>query len=432
MSATITRTTWTDDDGTGTTGTIVNNAEKVSIYDQIDEALTDVDTATTTGTNNDFAYAANGGAIYRWNGASDVTYTGWTNGVAGRSVLFHNITAAKNATFSHQAAGSTAGNRFISATGADLIVPFGQMALVWYDATTARWRVSAIITSAVHTGICDGRLTLTTAVPVTTADVTAAGTIYFTPMGGGQISLYDGSASWATYTFTELSLALTATSGKNYDVFIYNNAGTLTIELSAAWTNDTTRADALTTQNGVLVKSGATTRRYVGTIRASGANTTEDSYAKRFVWNYYNQRTRFMHVLETTNTWTYTTNTWRQANGAAGNQLAFVVGGVVGVGVKSRIKAYASNGTVTQVVNVAVGVDSTTAPTSGNFGIDGRLSTSGTITPMDASYEDYSAIGYHFWAWLEIDTTGSGSTTWYGDNNTPTLIQSGIWGELQG
>jgi hypothetical protein len=32
----ITRTVWIDDDGTGTTGTVINNAEKQLIYDQID------------------------------------------------------------------------------------------------------------------------------------------------------------------------------------------------------------------------------------------------------------------------------------------------------------------------------------------------------------------------------------------------------------
>lgn len=34
----ITRTAWTDDDGSGTTGTIINNAEKTTLYDQIDDA----------------------------------------------------------------------------------------------------------------------------------------------------------------------------------------------------------------------------------------------------------------------------------------------------------------------------------------------------------------------------------------------------------
>jgi hypothetical protein len=35
----ISRTAWIDDDGTGTTGTVINNAEKTLLYDQIDAAL---------------------------------------------------------------------------------------------------------------------------------------------------------------------------------------------------------------------------------------------------------------------------------------------------------------------------------------------------------------------------------------------------------
>src|SRR2546430_12600236 len=36
---TITRTAWTDDDGTGTSGTVVNNAEKTTLYTQIDAVV---------------------------------------------------------------------------------------------------------------------------------------------------------------------------------------------------------------------------------------------------------------------------------------------------------------------------------------------------------------------------------------------------------
>lgn len=39
MAVTITRTAWTDDDGSGTTGTVLNNAVKTSLYAQIDAAL---------------------------------------------------------------------------------------------------------------------------------------------------------------------------------------------------------------------------------------------------------------------------------------------------------------------------------------------------------------------------------------------------------
>jgi hypothetical protein len=39
MSIVTPRSTWTDDDGTGTTGTIINNAELAKIYDNIDAAF---------------------------------------------------------------------------------------------------------------------------------------------------------------------------------------------------------------------------------------------------------------------------------------------------------------------------------------------------------------------------------------------------------
>jgi hypothetical protein len=37
---------------------------------------------------------------------------------------------------------STAANRFLNTTGADITLTAGQQAACWYDSTTARWRVS--------------------------------------------------------------------------------------------------------------------------------------------------------------------------------------------------------------------------------------------------------------------------------------------------
>lgn len=280
-------------------------------------------------------------------------------------------------------------------------------------------------------GSCEGRITLTTALPVTTADVLAATTVRFTPYKGNRCAFFDGS-TWIPATFSELSLALGADAADtNYDLFYFDNAGVRTLE-RLAWTNATTRATALVLQDGVWVKTGVTTRKYLGTYRTTGVvGQTEDSYAKRFVWNFYNRVPRGMRVLEPTNTWTYTTNTTRQANGSTVNQLAFVVG-IAEVWVKARIKAFASNATVTQVLQIGVGVDSTTTITPNNIGIDARLTNAGAITALETTYEEYSALGFHFWAWLENDTTATGTTTWYGDNNTPTLIQAAIFGELQG
>lgn len=119
----------------------------------------------------------------------------------------------------------------------------------------------------------DFRLTLTSGTPVTTSDVTNASTIYCSPFSGNLISLYDGS-NWVTYSSNEFSLALgTLTNATPYDVFCYSNSGVPTLEF-LAWTNTTTRATNLVYQDGILCKSGALTRRYLGTFFNAGNKTS--------------------------------------------------------------------------------------------------------------------------------------------------------------
>lgn len=253
------------------------------------------------------------------------------------------------------------------------------------------------------------RLTTESGVPISTSDRTAQGTIYLTPYAHNCIGLYDGS-SWRLSTSAEVSLALTATSGKNYDVFGYDNAGTLTLELSAAWTDDTTRADALTTQDGVYVKSGATTRRWLGTIRASGANVTADSAGgsssqvggTRFVWNAYNQVRRYLAVIDTTNSWSYTTDTWRQANAAAGNKVEYITGAAeltVVANIYGQVNLQANSAVGAKV---GVGVDSTSAASGLRQMAYTTIAAPASLdSPVAAGYQGQPGLGYHYLAWLE-------------------------------
>lgn len=283
---------------------------------------------------------------------------------------------------------------------------------------------------AIGAHIVEGRLTLTSGTPVTTSDVSAAGTLYFTPFNGNRIRIFDGTR-WKLYTFTERSLSLTITSGSNYDVFIYDNSGTLTLELSSAWTNDTTRADALTTQDGIYVKSGATTRLYLGTIRASGSNVTEDSRGgattqvggKRFVWNMYNRVQRDILVFEGANSWTYGSTTIRGANGATGvsNAVEFVRGMndelVLGDLVAQLL---ATSGSQDQAA--FFGFDSRTTKASDSYNSGGY---NGGNVLVKAIYTGYPSIGYHYLAWNESGSS-TGSATFIGDDNFPTIVMNGI------
>ncbi len=170
------------------------------------------------------------------------------------------------------------------------------------------------------------RLTTESGVPVSPSDRTAQSTLYFTPANGNRISLYNGSA-WVILSSAQVSLALSGlTSGKNYDVFAYSNSGTLTLELSAAWADNNTPTDAITTQDGIPVKSGATTRRWVGTMRTTGTTTIEDSQTNRFLWNLNNQVRRNFGIASQ-ETHDYNTGTNRPFNNSATQTLSTFVTG---------------------------------------------------------------------------------------------------------
>lgn len=286
--------------------------------------------------------------------------------------------------------------------------------------------VKAVIPKVTESFPCQGRITLTTGTPVTTADVTAATTVRFAPFRGNQIALFDGT-NWYVRSFSELSLAVPATTSTMYDLWVYDNSGTAALE-ALAWTNDTTRATALTTQDGVLVKTGATTRRYVGSFRTTGVSgQTEDSYAKRHVWNYYNRVMRPMKVHEATNSWTYTTATIRQANNSAANQIDFIIGVSEDL-VHADVLAMASNDSAGPVAFAGIGLDSTTAATGKYSSV--TLSTGSLTREMTATYDDFPGIGRHYFAWLEY-SGAAGTTTWYGDGGTTTQ-QAGISGWIMG
>ena len=286
--------------------------------------------------------------------------------------------------------------------------------------------------NTLNPAICEARLTLETGVSVSTTDQLAKTTVFLTPYKGNRIALYDGT-NWGVHALaSDLSLPLgTLTAALPYDVFCYSNAGDATLEL-LAWTNATTRATALAFQDGIAVKTGALTRRYLGTFYTASTTTTADSGGltgttqvggTRFLWNYYNQVRRPLKVIDTTNTWVYTTATWRQANAAGGNRVEYVQG-VLGNCVEAQAQAAVVLQGSTAAASVGVGVDSTTTP-SGVW-IGGYYDAAGTniIAPVFGKYVGDPGIGYHALNWIEIGGTGTGST-FLGDNNL-TNQQSGL------
>lgn len=271
----------------------------------------------------------------------------------------------------------------------------------------------------------EARLTLETGVPISTTDQTAKTTLYLTKFRGDQVAVYDGSSAWSVIALTaDLSITLASlTAALPYDVYVYSNAGTLTLELTA-WTNTTTRATALTTVNGVYVKTGATTRRYIGTICIVATGQCEDSSARRMVWNYYNRVDRKLLAADTTNTWTYTTDTWRARNADTTDgvgRFAVIIG--VAEDVFSAYNFNVISNTSSVAAEVGVGIDSTSVNSAAVFG---SYVSAGSYANTICNYQDVLAAGYHYIQALER-SQAVGTTTWRGDAGA-TFLQTGMTG----
>lgn len=253
-------------------------------------------------------------------------------------------------------------------------------------------------------GLAQGRLTLTTGVPVTTADVTAATTLYYTPYGGDQIGLYDGVSAWAMVNFAETSLDISAyTANKNYDIWAYNNSGTLALD-STVWTDDSTRATALAFQNGIYVKTGATTRRYLGTIRITGTTgQTEDSGTKRFVWNHYNRSLKPSKITPYSGTNTYTTSSWREwNNGTSVTHYEFVYGIYDTITLSGVMNLY-NSGNGHDYAYTALGVDSTSSTQF--VQMNSEVTQNAVLGAHPYSFPYGAAPGYHYQTWHQYGST---------------------------
>lgn len=145
----ITRTAWTDDSGAGTDGTIINNAAKTTLYDELDARWSEL-TTTSTGNQDNFVItsASIEADVLRCNNASLLTLRGIAAPASpakpGKKLIIVSVGAGQ-VDLSNQDTNSTAANRIITghtnaATKISLAAGSGR-ALLEYDDTTDRWRV---------------------------------------------------------------------------------------------------------------------------------------------------------------------------------------------------------------------------------------------------------------------------------------------------
>jgi len=292
-----------------------------------------------------------------------------------------------------------------------------------------------------------GRLTIVSGTPVPNTDVSAGTGIAYTPYIGNQIPIWDG-AQFNLTTFTELTLNLSSNHLANqlYDVFVWSESGTVIVGTGPAWNLATAGSSSrgsgagtteLTLQSGLWVnaqqmttRNGSTTytvdpsrATYVGLILIDGTNgqisqhvTTGQSRSPG-PWNAYNRRPRVLKVVDSTASWTYSTNTIRPSHNDSTNKATIICGLAeeyihCEFSQRGVIVSSASNG---GLIEVGIGVHSTTVMSGrrGNFSYQSVDSTSAGSN-MVASHSILPFLGVETVTALEIVPSAGDSQTFSG------------------
>ena len=272
------------------------------------------------------------------------------------------------------------------------------------------------ISGAIDNSINDGRISTSSTDPAPATDQTAITTLYWTPNGkGNRIALLDTSSSpnaWTLINSPAVSIAVPSTTNQMYDLFGYLSSGALALS-ATAWTNDTTRAVALTTQDGVYVKTGAVNYRYLGSFRTtsvSGQTEIVFSSASRApnigIWNYYNRVPARCLRLENTSSWTCTSTSWQLLNQSASNEITFVVGVVDDI-IESNEGAVAINGS--SIWCLGIGLNSITATS----GLNSGGWNSSQPNSANSSLAIPPALGLNYVSALQ--SVGGSTATFYGN-----------------
>jgi hypothetical protein len=214
----------------------------------------------------------------------------------------------------------------------------------------------AAIPGAAYLGAPGGRLSLTSAVAVQKADVVGGTTVYYVPyihdqlpvvgltLGSGVNLALDSNSGHTGYQ----------QSGKLFDLFLYNNSGTLLLGTGPAWTSSTARSAAIdqTTVAGIWTNTSTMTLKtdatsgtisaaagsalYVGTMYASanGQCTCQFNPAAASggaapivgLFNAYNSVPVVCQQQDSKTSWTYNTATFRPSDNSTSNRITFVDG----------------------------------------------------------------------------------------------------------
>lgn len=265
-------------------------------------------------------------------------------------------------------------------------------------AAPSTWQQIAGSAPAANSQFPQGRLTLTSGVPVMISSVTDTSAVYYAPYIGNQIPILGAPITFAG------SLLLTLTGGNNlsghvYDVFAIFVGGVLTLVTGPSWTNTTTRSagTAITQVNGIWVNSigftganggstfavAANAATYLGSIYCDnagvcsmGITNAANGGGNNFigVYNAYNRVSMsFTNFDSTSSAWALTINTgasvWANLNASVSNRVTWLDGlGQTYVDANITYQAeYAANSGAQMNLFIGLGLNSTSTAVTADY-----------------------------------------------------------------
>jgi hypothetical protein len=291
-----------------------------------------------------------------------------------------------------------------------------------------------------------GRLTLTSGVAETTADVSGALWAHYTPFAGQMVPLFDGADFlWKNIGGELVNVASDAATNKAgpaavaadsaYYWMIWNDAGTPRLTRSPAWASDTDPGPAELEPlggwwlNKYAITNGPAARRgtIIGGFRSNAAAQLVDTAGFRWVSNIYNARPRPLRMAETGGSWDYATPTWRPSAGNAANKVDWFHALNAGF-VDVSILATARSDTAGTTPLVGIGFDGADPSNSETMGCAPSVTAATRNIALHATARRALGHGRHYATWCEYVTNGGTAT--YLSGTVSGLYQSAIHGEV--
>lgn len=297
-----------------------------------------------------------------------------------------------------------------------------------------------------------GRCSLTSNVAVMTTTVTAGTSVYYVPYVSYQVPIYNGVQITMRSLTAQLTLALGSaqTAGAIFDIFVFDDSGTLRIGTGPAWANPgegtssrgtlagSTELGFVPSQPGILTNAYAITATSGGSTYSVPANRATylcsilvdaspgqvsallayGASRKLGLWNYYNRVPVTLKAGDATASWNYASSTWRPSRNQSTNSIQVLSGWADEP--YTLTFSQSMNGTLGDP-QLGIGWNSTTVPSGFQPVNNARNAT--TMGPT-ARFNQPPSLGLNRVTSLEAVQNNTGTNTFFGTEANMLLTAS--------